>query len=116
MPKKELTIKKMGNLLVVNGELYEPVYITHQRDNEILKFRRISKRRFEYLRKQIIEKLKSKVKSEDILENALADMTMKGLEKINSELSKPKPKVRKEHGCFDLVIGQGKDAETIPIR
>jgi len=116
MSKKELKIKKMGNLLIVNDELYEPVYITHQRDDEILKFRRISKKRFTYLRKQIMEKLKNKIKSEDILENALADMTMKGLEKINKELNKPKPKVRREHGCFDLVIGEGKNAETIPIR
>lgn len=114
--RKELKIKKMGNLLVVNDELYEPVYISHQRDDELLKFRKISKKRFVFLKNQISEKLKGRIRSEDIIENALADMTMKGLEKINRELNKPKPKVRKEHGCFDLVIGQGKSAETIPIR
>lgn len=114
--KKELKIKKMGNLLIVNDELYEPVYISHQRDDELLKFRKVSKKKFNYLKKQIIEKLQGKLKPESILENALNDMTMKGLENINKELKKSKPKVRREHGCFDLVIGQGKSAETIPIR
>lgn len=116
MSKKELIIKKMGNLLIINDELYEPVYINHQRADELIKFRRVSKKRFNYLKKQIIEKLQGRLKPESILENALNDMQMKGLEKINKELNKPKPKVRREHGCFDLVIGQGKDAETIPIR
>jgi hypothetical protein len=106
----------MGNLLVVNDELYEPVFVRHQRDNELLKFRKVSKKRFAYLKKQITEKLQGKLNPESILENALNDMTMKGLENINKELNKPKPKVRKEHGCFDLVIGQGGNAETIPIR
>lgn len=116
MSKKELKIRKMGNLLFVNDELYEPVFITHKKSDEIIRFRKISKRRFEYLRKQITEKLKSRVKSDDILANALTDMNMKSLERVNKELNKPNPKIRREHGCFDLVIGKGKNAEAIPIR
>jgi hypothetical protein len=116
MLKKELVIKKMGNLLIVNSELYEPVYVAHERNDEIIKFRKISRRRFEFLKKQITAKLTGKLKSKDILENALNDMQMKGLERINKELNKPKPKIRREHGCFDLVVGKGKNSTTIPIR
>jgi hypothetical protein len=115
-PKKEIVIKKMGNLLIVNSELYEPVYVAHERNDEIIKFRKISRRRFEFLKKQITAKLTGKLKSKDILENALNDMQMKGLERINKELNKPKPKIRREHGCFDLVVGKGKNSTTIPIR
>jgi hypothetical protein len=116
MSKKELEIKKMGNILIADGELYEPIYVAHERNDEIIRFRRISKRRFEFLKKQITAKLQGRLKSKDILENALNDMQMKGLERINKELCKPKPKVRREHGCFDLVIGKGKNSTTIPIR
>jgi hypothetical protein len=116
MSKKEIVVKKMGNLLIVDGELYEPVYVAHERNDEIIRFKRISKRRFEFLKKRITAKLQGRLKSKDILENALNDMQMKGLERINKELCKPKPKVRREHGCFDLVIGKGKNSTTIPIR
>lgn len=114
--KKELAVKKIGNLLLIDDELYEPVYISHQRDDELLKFRRVDRKKFESLKKRIVERLKGRLKSGDILENALNDVTMRGLERIDRELDKKKPKIRKEHGCFDLVVGKGKDATTIPIR
>jgi hypothetical protein len=116
MAKRSVIIKKMGNLLIIGDDLYEPVYVTHQRDDELLRFKKISKKRFLSLKRKITERLKGKIKSEDILENALNDMNMKGLERIDKELNKPKPKVRREHGCFDLVVGIGKNATTIPIR
>ena len=116
MSKKELTVKKMGNLLIIDDELYEPVVIAHERDDEVLKFRKVSRRRFEFLKRRITAKLAGRLKSKDILENALNDMQMKGLERINKELNKPKPKIRREHGCFDLVVGKGRNSTTIPIR
>lgn len=114
--KKELKVKQMGNLLIINDELYEPVFKEHQRDVELIRFRRISKKRFEFLKRKITDRLASRVKPRDIIDSALCDMNMRGLERIYLELNKKKPKVRKEHGCFDLVVGKGTSSATIPIR
>jgi hypothetical protein len=110
--EKGISIVKMGNLMIVDGKAYEPFKCDHKSDCEILRFHPVNEERFKFLIKSATAKLRAYVNSDDIIMSALADMSMKELEKINLELKKKKPKARKEHGCLDLVVGK----TVIPVR
>jgi hypothetical protein len=116
MKKKTLDVRQMGNMLMIDGEVYEPIFKAHYANYEELRFRHIDKRRFKTLQQSIAKKLRSRVKAKDILESALADMSLRALERINKELSKKRPKIQKVHGCFELEVGSGRRKTYIPVR
>jgi len=112
MGKKTIEVKKIGNMLLINGEMYEPIYQGGNPKEEFIKFRKIDRRKFDKLREAISNKLKDKLKSKDVIENALADMDLKSLERIEKHLKAKKPKVKKRLGCYEMVVGK----DIIPIR
>lgn len=114
--KKTLDVRQMGNLLMIDGEVYEPVFKAHYANYEEIKFRRIDKKRFKTLQTNIAKKLKNRIKAKDVLESALADMSLRALERIDKELSRKRPKIQKVHGCFELEVGSGRHKTYIPIR
>lgn len=114
--KKLLKVAKMGNLLIIDGEYYEPIYAKDRAKDELLHFRHVDKKKFEALKEEIAEKLKHKITTKDVIENALADMGLRSLERITAELKKSKPRVKKQYGCFDIVVGEGRHKSYIPIR
>jgi len=117
MAKKIKEIKKMGNFLVIDGDLYEPDCSEDKSDHEFLKFNKVSMKRFNKLKNEIAEKLKDKLKSKDVIENALMDMSLQAMERLIKSLnSVKKPRIRKRYGCLNLEVGTGKNKTSIPIR
>lgn len=110
--QKPVTLKKIGNLIMVDGRMYEPSRIDHKTGYEMIHFQPVPEKRYRMLLRSATRKLKSYINSDDILMSALSEMSMKQLEKINSEIKKKKPKVRQTQGCLDLMVGR----TCVPIR
>lgn len=110
--KNEIRFKKLGNILILNDEWYELKEVDQKSSSEDLVFKKINKKKMQKLMQTVSEQLAPKIKSKDIIQNALAEMTLRQLKKIELELKKRKPKIKKRHGCLELVVG----SEIVSIR
>lgn len=110
---KRIVVRKIGSILEIDGEWYQPVYAKQDALSETMRFEKIDKQKMQSLLDSLTNKLKKDLSSKDILRNALADMSLRGLERIDKALkSKTPPKVKRKYGCLDLVVGK----TSIPIR
>ena len=113
---EEIKVKKFGNMLIINGKIYEPSFDMSKdnKDGEYLKFKKIDDK--EYLRKvdTIARKLAPKLDSLEVMKNALGELPTKNLDKIYDSLfiKKKKTRTRQRHGCYEMLVA----GETIPIR
>lgn len=113
--KKEITVKKIGNRLIINERLYEPIWKDEKKDSEILNFRLV-KDKGKLLDKinKLAKRLSSVLDSEEVLKNALGEIETESIDKLYKSLilKGKKPKVRHRHGCLEMVVGK----ETLQIR
>ena len=108
-----MKIKKKGNYLEINGKLYRVINSTGKEKFEDMEFEPI-KTDVESLIKKIAKKIKGALNPEEIIENALYDLSEEDIKKLYEKITKQKtkPKMKKEYGCFEMSVGGIK----IPIR
>lgn len=103
-------VKKIGNVLVIDGEYYQ--LTTREGKDGALIFEKIDKKKFDNLIDMLTNRLAPAIKKKDILRDALGELPMKSLEKIAILITKKKVKPRQHHGCIELAVGN----ETVFIR
>ncbi|MEK6878602.1 MAG: hypothetical protein AABY22_03290 [Nanoarchaeota archaeon] len=108
-----MKIKKKGNYLEINGKLYRVTESKGKINFEDMEFEPVSKD-IEKMIRAIAKKIKGAVNPEEIIENALYDLSEEQIEKIHKKLTvqRTKPKMKKRYGCFELNVG----GISIPIR
>jgi len=113
MTSKEISIKKIGNFLEIDGKWYFPKRHSPKDDGKSIIFKEVDKKVLEENMKFLVEKLKPYIDGEMILKDALADMKPFELERLMKALNSGKqPKVKKKYGCVELCVNN----VTIPIR
>ena len=115
MMERMKTVKKLGNLLEIDGVLYRPDFSKESKKEEMLGFKRVLCQK-EYLAKvdKIAKKLAPKLDAEEVVRNSLLDMDTKKVRRVYDSLfkKKSKPKINQHHGCYEMEVGN----EVIPIR
>lgn len=105
-------VKKIGNILVIDGKYYQ--FTNKYGKKGEMVFKPIDKEKFEKITDSITKKLEPSLEKKDIIKDALGELPLENLEKLHDVLfkKKKKPKVRQRYGCVELVVGR----EVIPIR
>lgn len=109
-----MKVIKVKNWLKIGNDYYKP---EHDEKSGGWNFMKVSKKEvkeFDNLRKEIIKKVVSSVSPEQVLDDALSELTLEDLKGIYHNLykAKRKPKPRVKPGCLELTVGK----YAIPIR
>lgn len=107
---KPLLVKKIGNILEIDGRYYQFTNKYGKRGEMI--FEPINKTKFDAVVDKIVKKLEPVVQRRTILTDALGEIPLKNLEKMATALEKKKPKARERYGCVELVVA----GEVIQLR
>lgn len=91
-----------GGLIDINGELYE-VGGRHTKDGARV-CKKVDKKEIEQLIEKLSKKLVKFVDKEEIIRQALKEVPMKTLKRIDKNLREKKP-AKKRPGCIMLKIG-----------
>lgn len=104
MMKQTKEVKKIGNVLLIDGEYWQ--FVKEYDETGAMVFERIDKKKFDAIVEKLTERLAPSVDKKEILKEALGELPMKNLERISNLLEKKKVKPRKKYGCLELGIGQ----------
>lgn len=99
------TIKKVGNILEIDGEYYEP--LTEPSKDKIV-FKKIDKKEHDKMVKDVVDRLANYLNKKQILRDAICELPMSEIEKVQALLKSKgvKPKIRQRFGCIELHVGE----------
>ena len=108
-------VKKLGNMLIIDGKLYEPAWNKDAKDGEYLRFKLVKEKK-KLLDKidTIAERLSKDLNGKEVIRNALGELPHKNIDKLYDTLfiKKKKTRTRQRHGCYEMLVG----GECIPLR
>lgn len=107
-----LKLKKLGNYLEIDGNLYQFNGVQSMKDKEVMILKPIKNHK-KLLKKieEISKVLGDKLDNAELMRTALLDMPVDSFEKVYKAIKKKK-KIKQRHGCFEMIVGN----EIIPIR
>lgn len=103
--EKIKTVKRLGNVLILNGEYYEPVS-KHEASGQMV-FKKINKNEYDKVMKSVVDRLANYLNKKQILRDALSELPLAKLESFEALLKEKKinPKIRQKSGCIELMVG-----------
>lgn len=100
-----MKVKKVGNYIEINGQWYFPTQRSPKDKKDIL-FKEVDKEKIKMNLDFLLGKLEGYVDKRMLLEDALAELKPKELEKLCKALEgDKKPKVKHYYGCVIMNVG-----------
>ena len=116
MLKNVLKFKKKGGYAEIDGKLYRMKVTQQHKESEDVEFVLVKDQNILKKMKEIAQTIKDAVKPEDVIQNALYDMSevevLKLYKTVTSKKFEKKPVTKVKHGCMELHVGK----IVVPLR
>ena len=104
-------------VIVVDGVKYICDSDDHNRKGDVeLKFIKFDEKKYEETLNELSKKISKKVDTIQIVKQSLRGIPYSEFIKIQKEMEKEKPQIRRNRGCFYLSFGKGKKSQKLFLR